>query len=250
MPTDEPSPRPNLARRVLAVVLALSMVLALVAGAFAPALPGSAVLVRVGALVVGAASAVALVVLMRPRAPAGTPGARPRCPQCGQDLTEVPAEISGRTTCPSCERTWALPRDRAVWEDGASASTIEDSGAVVRGPGPISGRIDGARSRRRARRRVAARWTVMLFCYLILAGVVAPLGLYLVPTTNVPRAITVVLVIAFLPPAIIVAAGFFAWLRAGRATIAQPCPSCGYDLTGLDRTKPGGVAYPECGAGV
>ncbi|MEQ8316066.1 MAG: hypothetical protein RIE77_09340 [Phycisphaerales bacterium] len=245
-----PSPQASLTRQVLVVVLVLGMVLALVAGAFAPALPGSAVVTRVGTLVVGALCALGLIVLLRPRGSADMPGARPHCPQCGQDLTEVRAGVSGRTTCPACEMTWALPRDRAVWEKDASAPAIEGSGAAVPGPGPVAGRVGGARSSRRARRRVAARWTVIFFVYFFVAALVVPFGWYFVPSMSVQHAINAALVIGFLLPGIIVVAGVFAWLRAGRASIAQPCPSCGYDLTGLDRTRPGGAACPGCGAGV
>src|SRR6056297_2751626 len=67
MRMDASSTRPNAACRVLAVSLALGMVLALVAAAFAPALPGSAAVVRVGALAFGAICVVGLVVLGRPR---------------------------------------------------------------------------------------------------------------------------------------------------------------------------------------
>lgn len=142
----------------MAVGLALGMVLALVAGAFAPALPGSAAIVRVGALAVGGCCALGLVFLMRPRHASSTPGARPICPQCGFDLTDVPAEVSGRTTCPSCEMTWAFGRDRAAWREEAPARRAASPGVDADAPGvdpdapiPFPGTGRAKRSGRRGR---------------------------------------------------------------------------------------------------
>lgn len=250
MATHASASRADLARRVLAVAFVVGMVLALVAAAFAPAFSGSAVVVRVGALVLGAGCAAGLVFLMRPRPSAGTPGARPICPQCGNNLTDVPAEASGRTTCPACEMSWAFGRDRSVWREEASEAQFSTVATPAGAPPALAGRIAGTRVRRRAMRRTAANWTLVLAGYVVALGVVVPLGFTLVPLIGLNALVHVSLVALAAIPLVIVAAGVRAVCRAGRMSVGQPCPGCGYDLTGLDRTKPGGAACPECGAQV
>lgn len=239
-----------MARRLLAVSFVIGMVLALLAAAFAPAISGSVVVVRVLAGIAGAGCLVGLVLLGRPQPSTGAPGARPICPQCGNDLTEIPAEASGRTTCPACELTWAFGRDKAVWREEAppARALTDDPPARVRSP--VVGRIPGTRARRRASRKAAATWTLVLFGYIVVCYVLLPLGLLLTRTNISKYFAPVFLISAVLIPLVIMAAGVWAVCRAGRSVAAQPCPSCGYDLTGLDRTKPGGVACPECGGAV
>jgi len=217
--------RTKFARRVLAVVFALGIVLALLAGAFAPALPGSAAIVRVGALVVGAICVGGLVWLGRPREPVGTPGARPVCPQCGQDLTDVAAQVSGRTTCPSCEMTWALQRDEPTWREGApagrAASPGVDPDASIMFPGSDAAKHGAGPSRRsvrRARRRALATWMAILIVSLFVAGT----GAFLIPTIFWGLGRRVVMTIytvafGFLPLGIAIA-GVVAFVRAGRSS--------------------------------
>lgn len=216
MPIDAPSPRPNPARRVLAVSLALGMVLALVAAAFAPALSGSAFLVRVGAGVVGVGCVVGLVVLGRPRGLVGAAGARPICPQCGYDLTEVPAEVSGRTTCPGCELTWAFGRDRAVWREEAPARQMESPGVVADGPIPFPGMGTPERARRRAQRRAMNRWMAILIVYLLVVGAGSYALTFGLGLGSV-RQIILVNALAFVAgPLVIASAGVVSFVRAGR----------------------------------
>lgn len=230
------------------MLLGLGMALSLLTGAFAPALPGSPVAVRVGAFALGVVCVVGLVVVMRPRASSAATGARPACPQCGKDLTDVPADAGGRTTCPGCEMSWAFGRDRAVWEVKQARTPTEASPQDTPTRSPIAGRVGRSRTRRRARRRAAARWTVVLFCYFMVTSLAVPALYFSAPWMNVQRAIYAALVLCFLLPLLIVAAGAIAVLRSGREPVAEPCSSCGYNLSGLDRTKPGGVVCPECGA--
>lgn len=228
--TRAPSPPANVARRAIAVGLVLLMLLALFAGAFAPALPGSAVVVRVGALVVGGLCVLGLVVLMRPGASAGTPGARPICPQCGQDLTDVRAEISGRTTCPSCEMTWALRRDRAAWREEASAGRVASPGADPDAPiadpdAPIpfpdaatTGRRTGHAGRliRRARWRAMTTWTVILLLTLFLTGAASHVLVVAMGHTGPYATLVGLAILGGVPIAAVLVAGVVAFVRAGR----------------------------------
>lgn len=200
------------------------MLLALVAGAFAPALPGSAVVVRVGSLVVGGCCVLGLVVLMRPRQARSTPGARPICPQCGQDLTEVPAEISGRTTCPSCEMTWAFGRDRAAWREEAPAGRMASPGADPDAPIPFpgaatTGRRTGhaGRSIRRARWRALTTWTVILLLTLFLTGAASHVLVVAMGHTGPYATLVGLAILGGVPIAAVLVAGVVAFVRAGRA---------------------------------
>lgn len=170
MPVHEPGDQSELSRRVLAGLFVVGAVLALLAGAFAPALSGSALMVRVVAGVVGMGCVAGLVLLGRPRASAGAPGARPICPQCGFDLTTIPAEESGRTTCPGCEMTWAFGRDRAVWREDAPPARAVSPQADADAPIPFPGTSTPERAKRRAQRRAMNRWLAILIVYLLVVG--------------------------------------------------------------------------------
>jgi hypothetical protein len=216
MPIDEPSPRPALARRVLAGSLVLGMVLALFAGAFAPALSGSAFLVRVGAGVIGVGCALGLVVLMRPRPSTPAPGARPVCPQCGFDLTDVPAEVSGRTTCPSCEMTWAFGRDKATWREEGPPSRVGAPAGDADAPIPFLGTRTPDEARRRAQRRAMNRWMAILIVYMLVVGAGSFALTFGLGMGSLRRAILVNALAFVAGPLVIAIASVVAFVRAGR----------------------------------
>jgi hypothetical protein len=208
---------------VLAGSLVLGMVLALLAAAFAPAWSGSAFWVRVAAGVVGVGCVAGLVVLFRPRASVGAPGARPICPQCGFDLTDVPAEVSGRTTCPSCEMTWAFGRDRAAWREHGPSPRVGTPAGGADAPIPFSSAATtGARtgparrSVRRARWRALTRWTAILILTLFLTGAGAHLLRVAVGGAGPRAMLTGLLLLGGVPILAVLVAGMVAFVRAGR----------------------------------